>query len=1031
MFCDLVGSSSLSEMLDPEDLRGIVGAYQQACAGVVLRFEGHIAQYLGDGLLVYFGYPLAHEDDAQRAVRAGLGILTAMKELNGRLDRDAKPRLAVRLGVHTGFVVVGEIGGGPRLERLALGETPNLAARLQSLAEPDTIVVSDTTYRLVDGLFVGHDLGPQRLKGFSRPVRAYRVTGEGTAQSRLEAAAAKGSTSLVGREHEMDLLLSRWEQAKEGLGQVVLLNGDAGIGKSRLVEVLKARVAAEPHTTWEWRCSPYYADSSFYPVIEFFQRVWEFESSEQKIQSITRALDGCRLAHPEAIALWASFLSVALPHDHPPLNLTPQRQRQKTLESIVALLLALAEQRPVLLIVEDLHWADPSTLELLGLVLDQVPTAPVMAVFTFRPDFRQPWRQRMYCTSLTINRFSRGQTEAMVQRVAGGKQLPAEVVRDIVAKTDGVPLFVEELTKMVVESGLLQEQEHQYNLAGPLPPLAIPATLQDSLMARLDRLATVKEVAQLGSALGRTFSYDLLLAVSPIDGDSLRSALASLVEAELLYQRGVPPAATYVFKHALIQEAAYHSLLRSTRQIYHQRIATALEARFPEMVKAQPELAAHHFTEAGLAAPAIRYWQRASEHASRRSAHVEAISHTRKGLAALEALPETPEKIEQEFMLRVSLGASLIATKGWAAPDVEDAYNRARELAQTMGETPQLFRVLWGLCSFYIVRAEHNASRELAEQLLKLARGFQDPGYLVEGELALGMALFCIGEFATAREHLERSGGLYHPREHHSRAILAGADPGVFARAWLSHALWHLGYADRALVRIDEAISLAQELSHPFSLALALDYAAMLHQFRGEPQLVYERAEAARMLSVEQGFEYYRVWAKTLQGWALAVQGQKEVGLAQMRHGVAEIQATGAAFRLPYYLALLAEACRDVGEHAEGLKLLADAVTQVQKTREFWTEAELYRLRGELLLSVSAENHAEAERCFHGALDVARRQQARGPELRAATSLSRLWKGQGRRTDAHRVLAESYGWFTEGFDTADLRESAALLRELE
>ena len=626
LFCDLVDSTRLAQQLDPEDLRQVVLAYQAACVEVLQRFDGHIAQYLGDGLLVYFGYPQAHEDDAQRAVRTGLGILEAMRTLNTRLEHDQGLRLAVRLGIHTGPVVVGTMGSGGRHEQLALGETPNLAARLQSLAAPNTVVISDTTYRLVQGYFTYDDLGMQGLKGIETPLRVYRVVAESPAQSRLDVAAATGLTPLVGREHEVGLLLERWAQSQDGLGQVVLLSGEAGIGKSRLVHVLTEHVvdAGEPRLTL--RCSPYHTNSAFYPVIEHLQRFLQWQRHETpaaRLATLEEAIRPAGLPLVEVVPLLAALLSLPVPERYPPLTLSPQRQKQKTQETLVAWLLADAARQPVLAVWEDLHWADPSTLELLALLLDQVPTARLLLVLTCRPEFRPPWTPRSYVTPLTLTRLTRQQIEEMVLRLTGGKPVPAEVLAQIVAKTDGIPLFVEELLKTILEAGFMQENAGRYVLSGPLPPLAIPATLQDALMARLDRLAVVKDVAQLGAVLGREFSYELLRAVTPLDEATVQRALAQLVEAELLYQRGIPPQATYVFKHALIQDAAYQSLLKSTRQQFHQRIAQALEARFPETAATQPELLAHHYTEAGLAVLAISYWQQAGQRASARSAHMK------------------------------------------------------------------------------------------------------------------------------------------------------------------------------------------------------------------------------------------------------------------------------------------------------------------------------------------------------------------------------------------------------------------------
>jgi class 3 adenylate cyclase len=612
LFCDLVDSTALSSQLDPEELREVVRAYQEACAKVIARYEGHIAQYLGDGLLVYFGYPQAHEDDAQRAVRAGLGMVEAMGPLNARLSQEHGVQLDVRLGIHTGQVVVGEIGGGARHEQLALGETPNVAARLQGLAAPHTVVTSAATVPLLGGFFACRSLGPQLLKGLTQPLEVYQVLSESTARSRLEAAGYTGLTPLVGREQEVELLRERWTQVKDGLGQVVLLSGEAGIGKSRLVQVLTEHVAAEPQA-WltPCQCSPYYQHTALYPLIDLLERVAlrfeREESPEQKRRKLEGFLVQYGLPLAEAVPLFAALLSLPLAADYAPLTMSPEQQKQKTLQAFLTILLRIAAQQPVLFVIEDLHWVDPSTLELLNLLVDQGPTARILALLTFRPDFNPPWTGRSHLTQVTLSRLPRRQAAEMTSRVAHGNALPPEVVEQIVAKTDGVPLFVEELTKMVLESGLLQERDDHYALTGPLPPLAIPTTLHDSLMARLDRLAAVKGLAQLGATLGREFTYELLQAVSLWDEGTLQQGLHQLVAAEFLYQRGLPPQATYVFKHVLIQDAAYQSLLRSTRQQHHQHIAQVLEERFPEVCETQPELLAHHYTEASINAQAIPY----------------------------------------------------------------------------------------------------------------------------------------------------------------------------------------------------------------------------------------------------------------------------------------------------------------------------------------------------------------------------------------------------------------------------------------
>ena len=883
LFCDLVDSTALARQLDPEDLREVVRAYQEACAKVIARFEGHIAQYLGDGLLVYFGYPLAHEDDAQRAVRAGLGMVEALGQLNTRLAQERGVHLAVRLGIHTGLVVVGEMGGGTRQEQLALGETPNLAARLQGLAAPNTLVISAATLQLLGGFFACQSLGTPLLKGFTQPLEVYQVLSESTARSRLDAVGRTGLTPLVGREQEVGLLLERWAQVKDGVGQVVLLSGEAGIGKSRLVQILKEQVAAEPQA-WltPCQCSPYYQNSALYPMIDLLERVVLQFDREETPQQKRSKLEGLLVQHglplAEAVPLFAALLSLPLTADYTPLLLSPAQQKQKTLQALLTMLLRIAAQQPVLFVMEDLHWVDPSTLEFLSLLVDQGPTARILALLTCRPDFSPPWTGRSHLTQVTVTRLPRRQAMEVIRQVAHGKALPPEVVEQIVAKTDGVPLFVEELTKMVLESGLLQEREERYELTGPLPPLAIPTTLHDSLMARLDRLAIVKGMAQLGATLGREFSYALLQAVSPWDEGILQRGLHQLVEAEFLYQQGLPPQATYVFKHALIQDAAYQSLLRSTRQQYHQRIAQVVEARFPEICDTQPELVARHYTTAGCAEQAIPYWQRAGQQASDRSAHLEAISHYTTGIELLKALPETPERTQHALTLHIALGAALQMAKGIAAPEVEQAFTQARALCQQVGETPQLVPVLFGLWRFYVVRPQLHTAREIAETLLRLAQRAHDRVLSVVAHYALGATWFWLGALPAARLHLEEAIVHYRPDQRGNLVFRMGQDPGVACRAFAAMTLWLLGYPDQALTHIQEALALAHELSHPYSLAFARWGAAIVSQFRRDVPAVHEHAEAAVALSTERGFPLWAAQGTSLRGWALAMQGQAEEG---------------------------------------------------------------------------------------------------------------------------------------------------------
>jgi class 3 adenylate cyclase/predicted ATPase len=1032
MFCDLVGSTILAGQMDPEDLHEVVQAYQATCAEVIQRFDGYIAQYLGDGLLVYFGYPQAHEDDAQRAVRTGLGIVEALKMLNRQLEQKKAIHLAVRVGIHTGLVVVGTIGSGGRQERLALGETPNIAARIQNLTAPDTVVISEATLHLVQGYFTCYALGPQSFRGVPTAVHVHQVLRESEMQSRLDAATTRGLTPLVGREAEVALLRKRWAQVQDGQGHCVLLSGEAGIGKSRLVQVVKDHIADTPHIRLECRCSPYYKNTALYPLIDLVERVLHFQRDEPpnaKLEKLERALSQYRLTLHETVPLFAALLSLPLPDvRYAPLPLTSERQKQKTLEALLAIVLELAERHPVLFILEDVHWVDPSTLEFLNLLLTQGPTAAILTVVIYRPEFQPPWGLRTHLTPLALQRLPPAQVEAMATQVTGGKLLPTEVLQHVVTNTDGVPLFVEELTKTIVESGVLRETDGHYELTGSLPTLAIPTTLHDALMARLDRLGAVKAVAQLGATIGRTFAYDLLQAVTPLDEAMLQHSLRQLVAVELLYQRGVPPRATYRFKHALLQETAYQSLLKSTRQQYHQRIAQGLAVQFTKIAETQPELVAHHYTEAGLTVQAIGYWQRAGQQAIKRSANPEAISHLTKGLEVLQTLPETPERLQQELTFHIALGTPLMATKGYGAAEVEQCYTRAWELSRQIGESPQLFTVLWGLHRFYLLRAEYQRARELGGQLLSLAQRVQDPALLLEAHRVLWETLLWFGEFPLTRAHLEQGMALYDAQQHHSHALLYGRDPGVDCYSYTAWVLGFLGYPDQALKRNTEALTLARELSHPFSLVFALIFAALLYNLRREGWSTQEQAEAALTLATEQGFPHQLALGTILRGWALAEQGEE--GIAQIRQGIAAWRATGAELARPYFLALLAEACEKGRQAEEGLSVLTEALALVHKTGECFYEAELYRLQGELLLVQSICQTTEAETCFREALDIARRQQAKSLELRAAVSLSRLWQRQGKRDEARMLLAPIYGWFTEGFDTADLQEAKALLEEL-
>jgi class 3 adenylate cyclase/predicted ATPase len=1030
LFCDLVGSTELAARLDPEDLRGIMRAYQATCADVIGRLDGHIAKYLGDGLLAYFGWPRAHEDDVERAVRAGLDLTAAI----GRLDAHPEAHLQARVGIATGIAVVGDlIGEGASREEAVVGEVPNLAARLQTLAEPGTVVISQATRRLVGGLFELADLGRHRLRGFAEPLMAWRVAGESRAEGRFEARQSARLTPLVGREEEIALLLRRWRQTRDREGQVVLLSGEPGIGKSRLVREVRNRLEGEPHVRLLCQCSPHHATSPLHPVIEQLERAAGFERddpSEARLDKLGTLLARGTDRLDEAVALLAAMLGIPAGERHALPEMTPQRQKQRTLEVLVDQLEGLAAAQPVLLVYEDVHWIDPTTQELLGLTIERIQRLPVFLIVTFRPEFAPPWSGQPHVSLLALTRLGRRDGAAMVEEVVGAKALPDEVAAQIVAKTDGVPLFVEELTKTVLESGLLRDAGDRYELSGPLPPLAIPATLHDSLLARLDRLAPVKEVAQIGAALGREFPHALLAAVADRPDAELQTALDQLVASELVFRRGIPPEATYSFKHALVQDAAYGTLLKSRRQQLHARIAQVLEQRFPEQADAQPELLAHHCTQAGLVEQAVHCWYSAARQAMARSAMVEAAAQLTQALDLLAGLPSSADRDHKELDLQIALGAALIATKGWAAPEVETSCARARELCTGEDQIPQLLAALYGLFLHHLHLSSKHVALQIAGELLRLAERVQDVGAQVVGHRCLATSLLFNGQLLPALTHFERTLALYDPNYRASPVYWIGPDTRIACLVFTALILLFQGYQDQALVRSREALAAAYELGHAFTTSQALYLTCWFHQVRRERRVVEERARALIVLATEHGLSAWAEHGVVLHGWAVGEGGAAETGIAELRQGLAATEAMGVQQHTPNFLGLLAGLHIQIKNSDEALKLLDEALARVDRLEERCFEAELNRLKGEALLVSAPDSAAEAEVCFCQAIKVAHGQEAKLWELRAATSLARLWGDQGKRAEAHDLLAPIYTWFIEGFDTADLKDAKALLDEL-
>ena len=1030
MFSDLVGSTALSARMDPEDLREVISAYQKCVAETVGRFGGFVAKYMGDGVLIYFGYPQAHEDDAERAVRAGLELVAAV----GGLKTHAP--LQTRVGIATGLVVVGDlIGSGASQEQTIVGETPNLAARLQGVAEPNSVIIAESTRKLLGNLFELQVVQAKDLRGIPEPVQAWAALRASSAKGRFEALRATGLTALVGREEELELLVQRWSKAKSGDGQVVLLSGEAGIGKSRLIVALLERLATEPHVRLRHFCSPQHTDSALYPIIGQMERAAGFaddDTPQARLDKLDAMLT--RTSTPEVdVALFADMLS--LPNDgrYPTLDLTPERRRHRTFEALSLQIEALTRSRPVLMIVEDAHWVDPTSLEAFGQAVGQIANLPVLLIMTFRSEFEPPWIGRSHVTALTINRLVERDVRAMIDNVIGNKPLSLEVRQDIMERTDGVPLFVEEITRAVLEA----ENEGAAQTIVPSPALAVPASLHGSLMARLDRVGQAKEIAQIGAALGRKFSHPLLAAVVRKPEAELASALDRLIAAGLLFQQGVPPHATYLFKHALVQDAAYGTLLREPRRALHARIAETLQSQFTEIAENQPELLARHCTEAGLIEQAASLWGKAGQRSLERSALVEAVAQLTRALNQIATLPASPALRREEMKLQVALITPLTHVKGYAAPETNAAVERARQLieqAETLGEPPDdpllLFSVLYGVWVANYVAFDGGMMRELSTEFLALAEKQRATMPLSVGHRLVGTSLACTGDIAQGRAHLDRAAALYNPTEHRPLALRFGQDVRVAILSNRALALWMLGHPTAALADTDQLLTDAREIGQAATVMYALFHAAHIQLFRGNYQAVNTLGEEVVALAEEKGALLWKGSGVIDQGYVSALTGKASDAVQMITAGIGLWRATGATAWMPLYRLHLAKAYSELDQFDEAWRNIRDAMSAIEDTKERWWEAEVNRTAGEITQLSPERDAAKAEEYFERALAVARQQQAKSWELRAAMSLARLWRDQGKVSQARELLAPVYGWFTEGFDTRDLKEAKALLAEL-
>ncbi len=1032
VFCDLVDSTALSRRVDPEDLQDIIRRFLDGCTQAVGRFNGYIAKYMGDGMLVYFGYPHAYENDAERAVYAGLAILDTVK---GLTQENPHPEFAIaaRIGMATGPVVVGEIMGQDiAKERSVFGETPNLAARLQALAQPNQLIIDPVTKRLAGNAFEVADLGACSLKGFDTPVHAWKVLSSKSPVSRFESYQAIQLTNFVGREDEIALLLGRWREAVGGEGQVVLLCGEAGIGKSRMIRNLYDRLADAQYQRVQFQCSPYHTNTALYPAISFLREAADLtsqDSAEAQLNKLDALAGASGIDTPDTVALFADLLSIRGDHRYPPLTVSSETRKEMTLEALVHHLQKLAERAPVLFILEDAHWLDPTTLDLMTRIIDRIRQMRVLLLITCRPDFKPVWSDYSHVTSLTLSRLPRRQSAELVAAVAGGKALPPEVQQAILVKADGVPLYIEALTENVLQSGLLTEGHHALTLKGTLTGLPIPDSLQALLMERVDRLGPAKAIVQAGAAIGRDFTYELLRATVDATDSQLKHALDLFIASGLIFQEGEVPNATYHFKHALVQEAAYSTLPKKPRRLLHARIANALESRFAERVKREPELLAYHYEQAELAGPAVEYWFRAARRDAERSANIEALNHFSRALDVLKGLPQGPERDALELDLLIARGAPLLTVKGYASDAIEQNYLRAKELSQEHSDSEHHFLSIWGLWVFHLVGGHADTARGLAENLLALATRAQHPDLLIRAHESVGSSYFFLGRFDEARTHELTAKTLFNPARQPSQALPYTQDPGITARIILARTFWILGELDQVEPLALEALRMARELEHPFTLVFALTSLAWIYSTTRDAQRTLQLTEEAVAISTKYSFELGWGWATVSQGWALAEQGQEE-GLGTLTHGLSAIGVTGASLNNTFTLALLAEVYLRHNRIDEGLGVIEDAQKLAATWGELFWQAELLRLKGELLLGQSDPSVQAAEECFCKALKVAQDQHAKMLELRAATSLAKLWRRLNKSDDAKRILNSVYSRFTEGIDNRDLIEAKTVLDQL-
>ncbi len=1026
MFCDIVDSTALSEKFDAEELRDLIRQFQVICTEIIERFKGHVAQYLGDGLLVYFGYPVAQEDEAYQAVRSGIDILAGLKQADAITDRLGSP-MRVRIGVHTGSVVIGEMGAPGRHERLALGDTPNIAARVQGIARPDEILISGSTHRLIEGLFDVEALGPQDLKGVSKALDLYRVVGEGTAESRFEVALSTGKlTRFVGQNEELALLNQHWTSAQNARGQVILLSAEPGMGKSRLAQEFKDRIADKEIRHMAFRCSPYHQASPLYPVIQVMQRVFRFDADDtpaNKLAKIDATLDEYRFSDTDAAPLVSDMLSLAHPEFESLQKDDPHKRRRRLFQVLTEWFLEESRRAPVYMIWDDLHWADPSTLDLLELYLDHVPTSATLALLIYRSNYTVPWKQRGFFRYLSLNRLNDIHVEELAADIAGGQTIPTALVEEIKDRTDGIPLYVEELTRTVVDSGLLDDT----SLDGgdtSIGQILIPMTLQDSLEARLDRCPIGKEIAQWGATIGREFSYPVLRSVVG-DGPRLNDGINELLEAEIIYRSGSPAEPSFIFKHALLRDTAYESLLIRKRRDYHGQIAKALEAEFPRIAETQPEVIARHYTEGELIDDAVRFWHRAGQYAMNRSADTEAMGHLQQGLDLVRGLARTRDRAQAELDLQMLLGTLVISVKGNAVPEVEAIYRRALALCDEIDDSAAKAPAYFGLRSYYLTKADLAAEHEISVTLLAVAETDNDEGALLEAHVALTNSFLFLGDEEKVYEHATAAAEIYDVERHRGHASIYGLDPGAVSHVRLAWTARMRGCTGETQAQIESSLGIVEEISHPITEAFVFCSLAVIYRWVRDHERALHYANGSLAVSSKYGSPFYLAWALVEQGYLLAIQGDAKRGLAQIEDGMAKIDSVRMHLMYPWFATLYAAALGMAGDPERGLAILPEAVAIIEKTGARYCEGDLYCVKGHLLRQ--AKLPSEAERAFEQTLAIAQRRGLHALELKGAIGIAEL-KSARVGTDAALLrLRTLYDGFAGEPETPDLRDARELL----